>query len=181
MDLHITILELIKGRRDTARRKTNGCLVGAPCSAPEATSAWHRAGMRYDVCRMSKGELRSLAEELYTAGAISLPDLRLLSLHPDTRPVHWPGWLAFETAGGRDGRRDWICEIETRIAKGHPDRMYIAYQHRFLSLLKRVEAGRNDAQSAVCASSDANTAPDAQIVRAADAPQFWARSAPNFG
>lgn len=102
-------------------------------------SAWHRAGMKYDVRNMSRDDLRGLAQNLFIAGAIGLGDCRLLSLEPVTYPSEWPGWSAFETSGQSDGRRDWIGEIRARIRKGYPEQ---AYQQALLSFLERVEAAR---------------------------------------
>jgi len=89
---------------------------------------------------MSTDDLRGLARSLYTAGAISLPDFRLLSLEPATYASHWPDWSVFETPVQRGGRRDWIDETQKRILKGHAEPGYVAYQQSLLSFLKRVEA-----------------------------------------
>jgi hypothetical protein len=113
--------------------------------APEARfepTPWHRVAMKYDVCRMSRPDLRSLADELYAAGVISRPDFLLLSLNPESQSAEWPGWDSFLTPGERDGRRDWIFEIETRLREKHPDFTYLAYQRRLLTFLKRVETAR---------------------------------------
>ena len=85
-------------------------------------TGWVRAGMRFDVRRMSKDDLREMAYELLAGGAISMPDLRLLALDPVTSAPHWPDWSTFETPGAADARRDWIEEIVARIRKGHPER-----------------------------------------------------------
>lgn len=111
--------------------------TGIPC--------WHRVALRYDVRRMSKGGLSELAHDLFVGGAISLPDHRLLSLDPVTYAPHWPDWAAYETLGEAGGRRDWIEEVEARIRKGHPEQAYIDYQESLLSLLRRVEAARQEA------------------------------------
>lgn len=96
--------------------------------------------MKYDVRRMSGEDLRNLAHDLYTGGAIGLSDSRLLSLEPVTFASDWPGWSVFETPGDGDGRRDWILETQTRILRGSADRGYVAYQQSLLSFLKRVDA-----------------------------------------
>jgi hypothetical protein len=101
--------------------------------------------MKYDTCRMTKADLRRLAGDLYSGGAISLPDVRLLSLDLDANAPGWPDWIHFETPGEHDGRRDWIGEVEARLAKGHSDPIYIACLERLLCFLKRVEAVREEA------------------------------------
>lgn len=116
-------------------------------AAPKASfepTPWHLIGMKYDVCRMSRQDLRSLASELYAAGVISRPDFLVLSLHPESQSAEWPGWNECLTPGERDGRRDWIFEIESRLREQHPDFTYVAYQKRLLMFLKRVEAARLD-------------------------------------
>jgi hypothetical protein len=91
---------------------------------------------------MSKDELCSMARDLYASGAIGFPDMRVLTLHPDTQAGNWPGWTHFETPGQHGDRRDWIHEIETRLAKWHEDPAYVDYQQRVLHFLKRVCAAR---------------------------------------
>jgi hypothetical protein len=120
-----------------------------PPAAAETVSAWHRTAMKYDVGRMSKNDLRLLAEELFAAGAISRPDLLLLCFDPDTRAPHWPGRATVETAADREARLDWISEVGTRIQRGHPDYTYIAHEQRLLFLLARVEAARTELLEAI--------------------------------
>ncbi len=105
-------------------------------------SPWRAAGCKYDVCRLSQAELRSLAGELYAGGVISFPDMRLLTLHPDTQNPNWPGWACFETSEQTGGRRNWIDEIEARLAKGHADLAYLDYLQRLLTFLGRVQSAR---------------------------------------
>ena len=107
---------------------------------PTENPVWQRLAMKYDVHRMSRDGLRNLAHDLYTAGAIGSTDYRLLSLAPVTYATDWPGWSVFETPIESDGSRDWIREIQARIARGSADREYVAYQQSLLSLLQRVEA-----------------------------------------
>jgi len=127
--------------------------VQEPGPPPVATAAglagWIRAGMRFDVRRMSRDDLREMAYELLAGGAISMPDLRLLALDPVTSAPHWPGWNTFETPGEPDARRDWIEEIAARIRKGHPECAYIGYLQLLLSFLTRVEAARQQMARAV--------------------------------
>jgi hypothetical protein len=134
------------GLRAFFRKARGESAAPEPLPLPAATAAgpagWVRAGTRFDVHRMSKDELREMAYELLAGGAISMPDLRLLSLEPVTCASHWPDWKTFETAGGADGRRDWTEEIAARMRKGHPDRAYIGYLRLLLSFLMRVEAAR---------------------------------------
>ena len=114
-----------------------------PAPKPEfELTPWHFIGMKYDVCRMSRQDLRAMAAELFAAGVIGRADSLLLSLHTDSQAAEWPGWNEFLTPGEHDGRRDWIFEIETRLREGHPDFTYIAYQKRLLMFLKRVETAR---------------------------------------
>jgi hypothetical protein len=91
---------------------------------------------------MSKDELREMAHQLLAAGAISMPDLRLLALEPLTCSPDWPGWNRFETSADPDARLDWMEELAARIRKGHPDRAYIGYLESLRSFLVRVEAAR---------------------------------------
>jgi hypothetical protein len=91
---------------------------------------------------MSRDGLRDLAHDLYNSGAIGSSDSRLLSLEPVTYASDWPGWSVFETPEESDGSRDWIREIEARIARGSADSGYVAYQQSLLALLQRVEAAR---------------------------------------
>lgn len=143
-------------------------IAPAPGSSPkQPNSAWRRVALKYDVCRMSATDLRLLAEELYAAGAIGFPDYRLLCLHPDTQHSGWPGWSTFQTPGERDGRRDWIGEIEARIASGHGDSVYIAYQKRLLSFLKRIERARLELQPAPAAPFASGVRPAAETRNAA--------------
>jgi hypothetical protein len=107
---------------------------------PTGISAWSNVAVKYDVRRMSRDGLRGLAHDLYTAGAISMPDFQLLSLEPVTYASHWPDWVVFETPVERGGLRDWIEEIQKRILKGSAEYGYLAYQQLLLSFLKRVEA-----------------------------------------
>ena len=109
---------------------------------PTESPVWERMAVKYDVHRMSRDGLRGLAHEHYVAGAIGLSDARLLSLAPVTYASDWPGWSVFETPAESDGSRDWIREIQARIARGSADRGYVAYQQSLLSLLQRVEAAR---------------------------------------
>ena len=104
------------------------------------SSAWQSVAVKYDVRRMSRDGLRGLAHDLFTAGAISLPDFRLLSLEPVTYAPQWPDFSVFETPAERGDRRDWIAEIQKRIQKGSAEYGYVAYQQSLLSFLKRVEA-----------------------------------------
>ena len=117
---------------------------------------------------MSKDDLRALAEELFAAGAISRPDLLLLSFDPDTRAEHWPDWATVETTADREARRDWMEEVRTRIQRGHPDYTYMAHEQRLLSLLARVEAARNEILEAVRANSVTEAAPELQTEEAAE-------------
>lgn len=133
-------------------------------------AGWARAGMRFDVRRMSRDDLREMGYELLAGGAISMPDLRLLALEPVTCARHWPGWNAFETGGGADARRDWIEEIAARIRKGHADQGYIGYLRLLLSFLTRVEAARPQMAGRVEPSADA-----ARPLRTAPAPAAPAR------
>jgi len=107
-----------------------------------ASSGWARAGMRFDVHRMSKDELREMAHQLLAGGAISMPDLRLLALEPVTCSPDWPDWNRFETCEDADARLDWMEELAVRIRRGHPDRAYIGYLESLRSFLVRVEAAR---------------------------------------
>lgn len=138
MDLLSVISGLRKGGRRVRNEKPPEPL--APRARP--VTVWRRAAMKYDICRMTKADLRRLAEDLYAGGAISLPDVRLLSLDLDARAQNWPDWIHFETLGEHDGRRDWIGEVEARLAKGHCDPVYIGYLKRLLCVLKRVDAVR---------------------------------------
>jgi hypothetical protein len=122
--------------------------IALPVVPVAAITAWHRVGMKYDVRRMSKDDLRNLAHDLSSAGAISLPDLRLLSLEPVTYASHWPSWNAFETPAERDGRRDWIDEIETRLRNGHPEHAYLSYLQLLRSFLRRIETARREMSDA---------------------------------
>jgi hypothetical protein len=106
---------------------------------PTESPVWQRLAMKYDVHRMSRDGLRALAHDLYAAGAIGSSDFRLLSLEPATYASDWPGWSVFETPAESDGSRDWIREIQARIARGSADSGYVAYQQSLLSLLQRVE------------------------------------------
>jgi hypothetical protein len=119
-----------------------------PAPAPRVPvpeiSAWHRVGLKYDVCRITRDGLRELAYDLYAAGAISLADLRLLSLEPVTYAPYWPNWNSFETPGESDGRRDWIDEVQARIRRGYPEHGYVAYQQSLLLFLERIEAARQE-------------------------------------
>ncbi len=109
---------------------------------PTESPVWQRLAVKYDVRRMSRDGLRDLSHDLYTAGAIGSSDHRLLSLEPVTYAFDWPGWSVFETPAESDGSRDWIREIEARIARGSADSGYVAYQQSLLSLLQRLEAAR---------------------------------------
>jgi len=130
--------------RDGLRELELPLTEAIPGRRADQTSAWHRAAMKHDVRRMSRDGLRELAQDLFVAGAISLPDRRLLSLEPITLAPHWPDWSTFETSGEAGGSRDWIGEIEARILKGHSEHAYIGYQQLLLSFLKRVEAARRE-------------------------------------
>ena len=115
---------------------------------PEPPSPWRRIAMRYDVRRISENGLRCFAEELFAAGAISLPDLLLLSLNREMLGHNCPGWEYFETPAESDGRRDWIFEVETRLSRGNSNTDYVRYLERVLSLLKRAADSRNSPPSA---------------------------------
>ena len=114
----------------------------SPGAAAAGSSGWVRAGMRFDVHCMSRDQLREMAHQLLAGGAISMPDLRLLTLEPLTCSPDWPNWNTFETPGGVDARRDWMQEIAARIRRGHPDYAYIGYLQLLRSFLERVEAAR---------------------------------------
>ena len=109
---------------------------------PTQSPVWQRLAMKYDVRGMSRDGLRDLAHDLYSAGAIGSSDYRLLSLEPVTYASDWPGWSVFETPEDSDGSRDWVREVQTRIARGSADSGYVAYQQSLLALLQRVEAAR---------------------------------------
>jgi hypothetical protein len=109
---------------------------------PTESPIWQRLAMKHDVRSMSRDGLRDLAYDLYTAGAIGSSDYQLLLLEPVTYAPDWPGWTVFETPAETDGSRDWIREIQARIARGSADSGYVAYQQSLLSLLRRVEAAR---------------------------------------
>ncbi|HXN48178.1 MAG TPA: hypothetical protein VN893_16140 [Bryobacteraceae bacterium] len=116
---------------------------------PTESSIWQRVAMKHDVRRMSRDGLRDLAYDLYAAGAIGSSDYRLLLLDPVTYASDWPGWSVLETPEESDGRRDWIREIQARIARGSADSGYVAYQQSLLALLQRVEAAHPATEPAV--------------------------------
>ncbi len=117
-----------------------------PVEIPSEPSPWQLVARRFDVGRMTRRDLRDLADALFAKGAISYADHKVLSIAPDSQRDTWPVWTAFETQGERDGRRDWMAEAEARIRKGHPDYTYIDFLRRFAELLKRVEMARGDFQ-----------------------------------
>lgn len=141
VDLQTTFRGLLK------RRSRNGNTAEAPKPAPLPVCLWRRIAMKYDISRMTKSDLQAAAQELFAGGAISLPDLRILSLHPDTQAPDWPDWAAFQTPGEQGGRRDWIFEVEARLAAGHSDPLYLAYQTQLLGLFKRLRNARAEMQS----------------------------------
>jgi hypothetical protein len=122
--------------RATFQKLMRGGERRIPPSAPVRTiSPWERAAMKYDLGRMSATDLRSMAEDLFAAGAISRADLMLLSFEPDTWAEHWP-------PRGSETHRDWIDEAETQLLQGHPDYTFLAHEQRLLTLLGRIEAAR---------------------------------------
>jgi hypothetical protein len=133
-------------------------------AAAVPVSGWHRAATKFDVGRMSKKELRLLAEELFAVGAISRPDLLLLSFDPDTHAPHWPDRAIIETPEECEARRDWVNEVATRVLQGYPDYTYMAHEQRLLSLLERVEAARIEMLEA--ARAPAGAAPQARTDKA---------------
>jgi len=145
------------------RRSSRGDTAEAPKPTPPPVSLWHSVAVKYDICRMTRSELQAAAQELFAGGAISLPDLRVLSLHPDTQAPDWPDWATFQTPGERGGRKDWIFEVEARLAAGHPDPMYLSYQLQLLGLFKRLQNARLEMQP---------PAPQPEPAR----PQPWAAS-----
>jgi hypothetical protein len=116
---------------------------------------------------MSRDELRDLAYDLQACGAISWPDLRLLTFDPVTSAPHWPNWNAFETPVDAEGRRDWIAEMRARIRKGYPERAYIGYLELLLSFLERVDAARQALSRPAEPAADAATTPVPVPTRAA--------------
>jgi hypothetical protein len=159
MQLRATLTKLTRAAGQSVRQD--------PPAAAEPISGWQRAATKYDVGRMTKNELRLLAEELFAAGAISRPDLLLLSFDPDTRAPHWPDRATVETPVNCEERLDWINEVGTRVLQGYPDYTYMAHEQRLLSLLARVEAARNEMLEAARADLAAKATPEVRIERAA--------------
>ncbi len=99
-------------------------------------SIWHQLGAEYDVRNLTEAELRELGERLYSAGAISLPDRRMLTLHPDTRLPVWP-----RTPGGR---HDWLSDTRAQLSEERKDSIHAAYLARLLEFLYRIDFARQE-------------------------------------
>lgn len=100
---------------------------------------WQRVAAKYSVFDICASELARLGQDLYSAGAISFPDLLLLSLDPSI-DMPWPG------AGSeveREKRRNWVRTIEELSVDPGIDYRVVGNYRRMLTLLRRV-AGISD-------------------------------------
>jgi hypothetical protein len=101
-------------------------------------SPWHDAARKYQVSRMSRRDLRAMADDLLAGGAISRPDYLLLTFDPEVFPAG--GAPRHRATGRSDEVLDWISTIEERVVACAGDYAAAANFARIQDLLKKVEA-----------------------------------------
>jgi hypothetical protein len=128
---------LFPSRRSQCASQTPQAAADAEIQA-KPVSAWHDAARKYDVSRLSRRDLRAMADDLLAGGAISRPDHLLLTFDPDALP--WGGAPQYRACDRPDEVLDWISAVEERAIACAGDYAAAANFARIQDLLKKVEA-----------------------------------------